>query len=175
MNRDLKSLLPWLVIPLLVALFAVADPTLFGPKMRDEPAPDFNMDVRTGEGFGDRVSLSALRGRVVVLDFWASWCNPCRQSIPILNDVNARFSERPVSFYGVNVERNISVGQLAMAHRSFGARFPSFQDETMAVKTAYDIRSLPTVVIIDKVGKIRDVVIGVPNSARLERVIAGLL
>jgi cytochrome c biogenesis protein CcmG, thiol:disulfide interchange protein DsbE len=175
MNRDLKSLLPWLVIPLLVALFAVADPTLFGPAMRNQPAPDFNMEILSGDGVGDRVHLAELRGRVVVLDFWASWCSPCRHSIPILNEVNEKFRDAPVSFYGVNVERELGPRQLAAAHEFFGARFPSFQDRTAAVKVSYSVTSLPTIVVVDKQGKIRDVTVGVPSSGRLERTIRGLL
>ncbi len=175
MNRDLKSILPWLVIPMLVAVFAVFDPTLFGPAMRDEPAPAFDMQIMSGDGVGDRVSLTGLRGRVVVLDFWASWCAPCRHSIPILNEVAAEFDSAPVSFYGVNVERELSPQRLGLAHASFGARFPSFQDQTGAVKMAYAVSSLPTIIVIDPAGKIRDLTTGVPHPMRLERAIRQLL
>lgn len=175
MNRDIKRLLPWLVIPLLVALFAVADPTLFGPTLRDEPAPDFTLDVVSGEGQGDRVHLASQRGRVVVLDFWASWCQPCRRSIPILNRVRERFAGAAFSMYGVNVERDLGPSQLAMAHARFGAAFPSFQDLSSTVKDAYRVRSLPTIVVIDRTGRIRDFMTGVPSQPRLERTIRSLL
>src|SRR5690606_34936939 len=69
------------------------------------PAPPLDLPVIAGDGAAqrDRVSLAALRGKPVLLDFWASWCGPCRRSIPALNEVHERYG-RQVAFWGINVE-----------------------------------------------------------------------
>jgi thiol-disulfide isomerase/thioredoxin len=130
-----------------------------------QTAPELSLPVVTGEGAaqGDRVALSALRGQVVLLDFWASWCGPCRQSIPILNRIHERYGER-IEMYGVNVEDNLPLARVQAAHRSFGAVFPSLQDQATSAQGAYGVRNIPTLVLIDRAGVVRWVDVGVPDG-----------
>lgn len=169
MKSDLRRLLPWLGIPLLVAVLAYVEPSLFfGSALEDRVAPAFTKPVVAGEGVGDLVRLDAEHGHVVVLDFWASWCGPCRQSIPILNRVRQRAGD-DVAFYGVNVEAPaaLSPRQLVLAHASFGAEFPSLRDDDGAIQRAYGVNRYPTLVVIDRRGTVRYVASGVPSPSRL--------
>lgn len=125
-------------------------------------APDLTLPLVAGEGAGDRVALSSLRGRVVLLDFWASWCGPCRMSIPRLNEVHARYGDR-VEMLGVNVESDRAGPFVAMAHRSFRAEFPSLHDQGWQAQSAFEVDRLPTVLILDRQGVVRWGTHGVPD------------
>lgn len=139
-----------------------------------QPAPSFDLPLAAGQGAGDRVSLDALRGEVVALDFWASWCQPCRRSIPIFNGIHERYGSR-IRLYGLNVETGLPSARLQAAHRSFGAEFPSLQDERFQVQQAYAVRSIPTLVLIDRSGVIRHLETGVPDEDALAEVIDELI
>lgn len=164
---------PAVVLPLLVVVIAlVASRTVMvdSSQMVDRAAPPFALPVAVGEGAsaGDRIALDDHRGQVVLLDFWASWCAPCRRSIPILNRVRDRYRDRGVSVIGVNVEPHLDRGSLFTAHRAFGATFPSVQDTPAGeLQEAYRVRSLPTLVLIGPDGVIRHVSSGVPDEEAL--------
>ncbi|MCA9608878.1 MAG: TlpA family protein disulfide reductase [Myxococcales bacterium] len=111
---------------------------------------------------GEPVELASLRGHVVLLDFWASWCGPCRMSIPALNEVHARYGDR-IQMYGVNVDHGLDAAGVVRAHRSFGATFPSLRDVRGEAQTAFEVQSIPTLVLIDRAGVIRYVGRGVPD------------
>ncbi|MBC7174328.1 MAG: TlpA family protein disulfide reductase [Polyangiaceae bacterium] len=177
MRQDLKRIVPLLVGLLLFSLiFAVGGGRLgCGSSIEGEPAPDFTAIIRSGEGRGDRVELAALRGRVVVLDFWAHWCEPCRVSTPELNAVRESLGDSPVSFYGVNVEANLAPRRVIEEHVRFGATFPTFHDEDRSMTTAYRADRLPTIVVIDREGIVRFRGSGVPDRRRFERLIRELL
>src|SRR5690606_17474051 len=165
MKNDLKRLAPWLLLCLGIAVaFLVTRGDLGGPT---GAAPDFQQEIRAGEGRGDRVSLADLEGRVVVLHFWAHWCEPCHEAAPILNRVSAELSDAPVSFYGVNVERQMPPRRLIEEYRKLGTSFPSFQDRDGSMSQAYDASRLPTLVIIDRDGDIAAHFSGVPNAEEL--------
>lgn len=127
------------------------------------PALDLPLVAGPGAGEGDRVSLAGLSGRVVVLDFWASWCGPCRHSIPALNEVHERYSDR-VEMLGVNVEGGTPRASIVSAHRDFGARFASLLDEQGTAQASYHVSSIPTLVLIDRSGTVRWVHTGVPDA-----------
>lgn len=142
-----------------------------------QPAPDFGLPIVAGPGSaeGDRVLLSGLAGRVVVLDFWASWCGPCRRSIPALNQVHERYGSR-VEILGINIETGLPPAAVREAHRDFGARFRSLQDEQHRAQSAYAVDSIPMLVVIDRRGTVRWVERGVPDpeevAARLDELLA---
>lgn len=140
--------------------------------LMDGPAPALDLPLATGPGAadGDRVSLEGLRGRVVLLDFWASWCGPCRQSIPALNRVHDRYGDR-IEMLGVNIEGGLPRSRVQSAHARFGAEFPSVQDVRGEAQSMYRVQSIPTLVLIDRAGTVRWVETGVPNAdALMERV-----
>jgi len=122
----------------------------------------------------ETVDTGELEGEVVLLDFWASWCGPCRQSIPALNQVHERYQGR-IRMYGVNLDHGMDVAGVQRAHRSFGAQFPSLRDVGGAAQSAYMVQSIPTLVLIDREGVIRHVQMGVPDPDRVADRIDDLL
>jgi thiol-disulfide isomerase/thioredoxin len=136
-------------------------------------APDFTAEIVAGEGTGDRVSISSLRGHVVLLDFWASWCPPCRESIPILGRVAAR--HEGLLAYAVNVESDQTRERVIAAHRALDVLIPTLLDRDYEAQSAFEVQALPTLVLIDREGIVRHVSTGVPDEAELDETLAGLL
>ena len=112
-----------------------------------------------------RINLADL-DQVVVLEFWASWCGACKRTTPILNDLHEKFSDSGVAFYAVNVEP-IDRQRLQAAHAAFGTAFPSLHDRSGEVQRRYEIRSLPTVMVVGRDGMVRWASTGIPSKMRL--------
>jgi peroxiredoxin len=115
-------------------------------------------------------SLVSLRGRVVLVEFWATWCVPCHIMAPVLSDWSDRYSARGLDVLGVTGE---SAAFAADAARRHGMSYPLFADESGATQRAYRAYALPTLFVIDRRGVVRDVMVGF-SSERL-RAIEGLL
>ncbi|MDA0296698.1 MAG: TlpA disulfide reductase family protein [Planctomycetota bacterium] len=119
-------------------------------------APDFELKTLEGE----TVKLSSLRGQVVVLDFWATWCGPCKRGLPVLNQVVqwANEADMPIKFYGVNVwEQGEVAAKLAVAKGFWDPQnfsFSSLIDEDDAVVAKYGVTGIPTSFIIGRDGKV---------------------
>ena len=119
-------------------------------------------------------SIGAMRGRVVLLDFWATWCAPCRVAIPKLDALQARFGAQGLSVLGVSTE---DAQDVATFTQHMGMRYGIAADKHGATTRSYGVASLPTLIVIDKRGVVRDVAIGFdPGSdARLEATVRSLL
>ncbi len=122
------------------------------PSLVGRQAPDFGLELLTGGERGDRVRVSDLKGRVVVLDFWASWCKPCEEQAAIMEQVAQEFAGQDVYVLGVATSdaRDDARGFLA-AH---DVTYPSAFDEGNAVAQAYRVTVLPTVVVVDRAGRV---------------------
>ncbi len=106
-------------------------------------------------------SISTMRGKVVLLDFWATWCAPCRMVVPKLGDLQARYGAQGLSVLGVSTEDAQDVAQFA---QRMSIRYPIGVDKHAETTRSYGVASLPTLVIIDKRGIVRDVDIGYDSS-----------
>jgi peroxiredoxin len=122
----------------------------------------------------DGFELSAYTGRVVILNFWATWCGPCRVEIPDLVRLRKAFSEEDLAIIGISVDARGRSGQIEAQLKKFIDRFeinyPIYLDGEQKFAAAYDpaagyMRFVPTTVIIDQQGRIHDTHFGVPRNA----------
>ncbi len=128
------------------------------------PAPDFSLDTLTGE----ELILSKLRGTPVVLNFWATWCPPCRAELPELAAASTRLAGE-LMIVGVNqAEARADVQAFAAG---LSLPFPVPLDERADVSQTYRVRSLPTTFFIDRQGVIRQVQVGPVTEATLEQLL----
>jgi len=117
------------------------------------PAPDFTLKSLGGGQSGENLKLSEFRGQVVLLNFWASWCGPCREEMPILNDVYEKYKDLGVVVLGVNVESDPSLGQTFL--KKTPVTFPVLLDTDNSVSEAYGVDAMPTTILIDRDGVIQ--------------------
>ncbi|HEX9295711.1 MAG TPA: redoxin domain-containing protein [Polyangiaceae bacterium] len=121
------------------------------------------------------VGLNELKGRVVILDFWATWCLACRMSAPKLTAWQAKFGAQGLSVIGITDD---PVPEASQAARSFGMRYQAIAtDPSYTTQRAFGVRALPTVFVIDKRGVIRDVSVGFDprKEAEMEALVQRLL
>jgi len=135
-------------------------------------APEFDA-LETAQGSVEP-RLSTLRGKVVVLEFWASWCGPCHLLSPVLSGWHERFTPQGVVVAGVAAETMPVVTRSAL---QMGIGYPLFADPSGATTKAYRAMMLPTVFVLDKGGLVRDVMVGYssPGLARLETLVKRLI
>jgi cytochrome c biogenesis protein CcmG/thiol:disulfide interchange protein DsbE len=126
-------------------------------------APDFALDSLTG----DPLKLTDLRGKVVVLNLWASWCPPCRAEMPALNVVYEKFRDQGLVVLGVNTTFQDDETNARAAIRDWGLTFPIVFDRGGTPSRAYRLQAMPTTFFIGRDGVIRDIVFGGPMSEAL--------
>lgn len=129
-----------------------------------EQAPEFG-PLKTVQGSATP-TLQALRGKVVVVEFWASWCQVCSFLVPTMNDWQDRFGPQGALVLGVTVD---SVQVAAEAAQRLDMRYSLVSDVEGAATHAYQARAIPTVFVIDKKGTVREVVVGF-SEERLQEV-----
>jgi thiol-disulfide isomerase/thioredoxin len=112
-------------------------------------APDFTVKDLDGK----TVTLSALRGKIVILDFWATWCGPCRKSMPLLDKYYTDAKPAAVEVYGVNVWERGGTDKVKPFVVERGFHFPILYGTT-DIASAYGVQGIPTMVVIDQQGKI---------------------
>jgi thiol-disulfide isomerase/thioredoxin len=160
------------VLVALSALFGLAILPRFstGASYVGKAAPDVTLPVAANGDEGARMRLSDLKGRAVVLDFWASWCGPCKLQAPILDRVARRYEPRGLVVLGINVD---DTPELA---RSFATRkglsYPILVDEGKAASAAYDVDKLPSLVVIDKEGRVVSYTTGLVDEGALDEIVA---
>jgi len=139
-----------------------------GP-LSEGPAPDFTLALFGG----GELSLSELRGQVVVINFWASWCPPCRDEARVLEAGWQRYRERGVTFVGINYMDTEPAAQAFM--EEFGITYPNGPDLGGRIARAYSIRGVPETFFVTTQGEIGGVVIGSLSGARLTAILERLL
>jgi cytochrome c biogenesis protein CcmG, thiol:disulfide interchange protein DsbE len=124
-----------------------------------KPAPDFSLDRLDRAG---TLQLSSLRGKVVVLNFWASWCFPCKQEAPALAAASKRWGDRVVVL-GVDV--NDFQGEARRFARKYGLTYPLVHDNRNVTSPKYGLTGLPETFFIDRRGKVVEHVISEVKAA----------
>lgn len=137
-------------------------------------APDFALQVVANgsqlPGDQTQVHLGDLRGNAVLLDFWATWCQPCRMEAPIVDRVAHRWRDKGVTVVGVNEDKPDEGDPRAFA-RDEGLSYPIAIDPGGETMRKYDADSLPTLVVVSKTGKVSAIRTGITEDAELERLI----
>lgn len=119
----------------------------------------------------ESVRLQDLRGGVVVVEFWATWCGPCKQSLPAVDRVYKRYRDRGLQVLSVNTD-NPALARRLM--NGYGYTMPLYVDDGRAAR-AYKVESVPHLVVIDKHGLIRHIHRGFQGERALDRQVARLL
>jgi len=145
---------------LLASLLAATAAQAASPAV--SPAPDFTL--RRADGANLR--LGEQRGQVVMLNFWASWCGPCKQEMPHLNRLYDKYRDAGFVLLGVNVDDDPRKAQAAA--QQFGVRFPVLLDNAKTVSRLYDLSAMPTTVVIDRDGRVRQVFQGYRNGVETQ-------
>ena len=114
-----------------------------------EPATDFTLKAANGKN----IKLSELRGTVVMLNFWASWCGPCRTEMPLLDDLYQQYRDYGFTVLGVNLDE--SRDQADRLLEKIPVTFPVLFDPQNQTSEAYGVDAMPTTVLIDRNGVIR--------------------
>ncbi|MFZ5477435.1 MAG: TlpA family protein disulfide reductase [Myxococcota bacterium] len=150
------------VVGPLVAVLAAGfgqDPRHFESPLVGKPAPDFALRTLDGE----EVDLADLKGRKVVLNFWATWCVPCQQEHPVLLAGAARHPD--TAFYGVVYQDE--PGKIRAWLERHGSAYPTLVDEGSKVALAYGVYGVPETYLIDPSGVIRHKFVGPVDAATL--------
>ena len=113
------------------------------------PAPDFTLKS-TG---GNNLRLSEMRGQVVLVNFWASWCGPCRQEMPLLDELQSKYSKLGFTVLGVNVDKDPAKADKIL--KDIPVTFPVLYDSEGTVSKQYNVSAMPTTIIIDRDGNMR--------------------
>jgi peroxiredoxin len=122
-------------------------------RMEGRPAPDFSLRSLDGQTY----RLSELRGKVVVLNFWATWCLPCRVEIPLLKSLHSELEKDGLLILGLTQE---PVEQVASFVQENGMNYPVILDDRSEAADAYGIMGYPTVVVVNRDGKIHSYTTG---------------
>ncbi len=125
-----------------------------------DAAPAFTLP----EGDGKTVAIDQLRGRVVYVDFWASWCGPCRRSFPWMGEMQRKYGDGGLTVVAVNVDKKREDAAKFLAHTP-GA-FTIVYDPAGSVASSYDVKGMPTSYLVDRAGRIVAVDSGFRDDAK---------
>jgi len=143
--RSARTLTQVLLLALLAGTAGATGPT--------PAAPDFALPAREG----GEVRLSDLKGQVVMLNFWATWCGPCRQEMPLLQQIHAKYEPLGFTMLGVNVEPDSVAAQDWLKRMGVPVTFPILFDRQSQVSASFGVEAMPSSVLIDREGRVRHV------------------
>lgn len=146
-----------------------SDDKLMRATLLDRPAPAFTAEALDGKA---SLTLADLRGHVVLLDFWATWCGPCTTQYPHLNQWQQQYASKGLQIIALSDEEPDLVREYATQEK---LSYPIAFDPDDRIRLAYVVAGIPTTVVIDKAGVVRYVALGVVDPAEVERTITKLL
>lgn len=119
-----------------------------------DPVPDFSLTALTG----DAKNLSAFAGKIVLVNFWASWCAPCREELPQLQRLHSRFQNSDFAVVGINIDKEPANAQRFA--NLLGITFTTFLDPDHTVIERFKAKAMPSSYLIDRTGTVRQVFYG---------------
>ncbi|MGI9234414.1 MAG: TlpA family protein disulfide reductase [Woeseiaceae bacterium] len=137
------------IFGLVVSILAAS--SLASSGMEGQPAPDFALKSSSGEN----LRLSEYRGDVVMINFWATWCGPCRQEMPLLDELYTRYQRVGFNLLGVNIDDD-SRRAMKMIDE-LGVNFPVLFDARKEVSKLYSVEAMPVTILVDREGNVRHV------------------
>ncbi len=140
------------LIKITLIIFMLSSTSLFNSAVSSSlegAAPDFTLDNRKGEN----IRLSDHLGEVVMINFWASWCAPCRQEMPLLEDLHKKYQMMGFTLLGVNVDEAREDAEKLL--EQIPVSFPVLFDTDSAVSRLYSVKAMPTTILIDRDGQLR--------------------
>jgi peroxiredoxin len=170
------------LVALLVATAACGGASEKGPSSTGEagglignPAPDFK--VKTVTGSKGSVSLNDLHGQVVLLDFWGTFCEPCKKSFPKLEALQHKYAASGLRVIGISEDEDEDKDKIAGFADTYGAKFALAWDGDKSIARRYKPETMPSSFIIDKEGVVRFAHVGFHDGEEIEidREIRGLL
>ena len=174
-----KARLPMILLAVILSAivynFATIKPE--GAQMQDpndmHAAPDFSLKRPDGE---PPFTKDSLKGKVIVLDFWATWCGPCRESIPELAHIAEKYKDKGLQVNGIAVDDTRTRDQVPAAIKGLGINYPVvFGLDSPSIVKDYPAPSIPMMYIIDKKGNLRDQMMGYKPGSRWDERIDVLL
>ena len=128
-----------------------------------DAAPDCMLSNLTT---GQSSTLSQFKGKIVYVDFWASWCGPCAQSFPFLNSLHKQFKDQGVQIVGVNMDEDRAEANAFLA--KLPADFTVMADDSKHCAEAFAVEAMPSSYIIDRQGKVQHIHLGFRDGAAEE-------
>jgi len=147
----------------LVALAAIGPAPAAWSVAGGDTAPACSVQLLEG---AHTVSLADYRGKVVYLDFWASWCAPCRESFPFMNELQGDLGDKGLQIVGVSVDKTAEEARRFLAR--YPAKFTIVLDTSGTCPSAFRLEGMPSSYIIDRAGVVRAVHVGFRDSDRTE-------
>src|SRR5690348_14611763 len=134
-----------------LALAAVCVSAALAASSASGPAPGFQLSGRGGK----TIDLSQFKGQVVMINFWASWCGPCRQEMPLLEDIYKKYKPMGFTMLAVNVEPDTKAADAWLSKLAKPVTFPIAYDVDSKVSKLYKVETMPSTVIVDRKGNVR--------------------
>jgi thiol-disulfide isomerase/thioredoxin len=142
--RSMKGILKGMVLAAVCASAAFAASSA-------GPAPGFQLSGRGGKA----IDLAQFRGQVVMINFWATWCGPCRQEMPLLEDIHKKYKAMGFTMLGVNVEPDSAAAETWLSKQPKPVTFPIAFDTDSKVSKMYKVAGMPSTVFVDRKGNVR--------------------
>ena len=148
-NTSAMSLRQCLLTSIVAIALSFASVAAIAKPTSGEKSPDFTLKSRDG----GNIKLSEQRGNIVLVNFWASWCGPCREELPAFEELYQEYQDMGVEILAVNVDDEAEKANVLL--QDIEVSFPVLFDTSGEVSQLYDVSAMPTTVLVDRDGNVR--------------------